>query len=318
MDGYIADGYGQKGHHCPEDAEWYRKAQVGGNTWTFVTAGGARIGGLHDTWKVVEEFKKLPESERKPKVAEDPEIEKGILHLRPPVRGLAARLYNTALERGADGELRRAGKSYTDLYATSAGCVEPALTQIDMFWMTEEEVRSLIPAEPAVGASFRVPPMIERRMLVYTVPCTASVGDRGELTLTVTQVTTEGVELRLDGWSRQGGPFQEAREAFGKPGKDGKPSKAATGQATRWLGKVCYDSKKKAIAVFNIVGIGTVWGDAFNKKYGTGGGSEPRRWPAGYAFELATSVAADRITPPQIVQNGLYNSNLTDWYWGRK
>jgi hypothetical protein len=317
MDGYIADGYKRAGHHCPEDAAWFAKAQVGSNTWTYVTASGTKIGGLHDGAKILGEFRKLPEAERRPKVQEDPDPEKGIGNLRPPARGLTARLYNTALEKRADGEIARASKSFTDCYASSGGCVEPALTQIDMLWMREVEVLSIVPAEPKVGASFRMPDALERRMIQFTVPCANPVGDQGEFTLTVTSVSAGAVDLRLEGWSRQGVSFNDAKDAFAKSRGEGK-RRASVGQATRWLGFLKYDLTKKAFTSFDIVGIGDVWGEAANRKYGAGAGAEPRKWPAGYAFELAKNSPADRITPPQMVQQGLYNRDLTDWYWGAK
>jgi len=319
MDGYIADGYGQKGHHCPEDAAWYGAAGVGNNTWSFATASGKSLGGLHETnvWKAAEAFKSLPEAERRPPVKEEPDPEKGIANLRPPPGGLVARLYNTALDRRGSGELARAARVFTDCYATSAGCVEPALTQIDMLWMTAGEVRSLVPAEAKVGASFRVPEILERRMIAHTVPCANPIGDRGELTLTATDVSPEGVGLRLDGWSKQGPSFLESKAAYGKVGKGGKPSPAPNGQATRWLGFLKYDAKKKAFTRFDVLAVGDVWGETFNRKHGTGAGAEPQRWPTGYAFELAGPCAADRITPPVIVQNSLYNGGFSQMYWGK-
>jgi len=253
-----------------------------------------------------------------PKVEEEPDPERGIAHLRPPARGLVARQYSTALERGADGELVRAARVYTDCYAGSGGCVEPALTQIDMLWMTEEEWRLLVPADAKKGDAFRVPSILERRMINLAVPCANPIGDHGELTLTVTEASTAGVTLRLEGWSRQGVSFKESKAAYAKKAEGGTPGPSPIGQATRWLGFLTYDAKKKAVTGFDILAIGDAWGETFNRKYGAGARAEPRRWPAGYAFELAGSCSADRITAPVIVQNGLYNGGLTQKYWGRE
>ena len=320
LDGYIADGYGKKGHHCPEDAAWYEKADVDNNTWSFVTAGGTSLGHLGKTnpRRVAEEFKKLPEQDRKPDVREEVDPEKGIANLRPPVGGLVARQYSTALERDPAGELARAARVYTDCYASSGGCVEPALTQVDMLWMTSEEWRSLVPASAKKGDSFRVPEVLERRMISLSVPCANPIGDHGELTLTVEEASAEVVAVRLEGWSRQGPSFKDAKASYGKKGANGKPAPAPIGQATRWLGFIKVDVKKDSLTAFDILAIGNAWGESFNRKYGAGAHAEPRRWPAGYAFELAGKSSADRITAPVIVQNGLYNGGLTEKYWGKK
>jgi hypothetical protein len=321
LDNYIADGYGKKGHHCPEDADWYKQAGIGSNTWSFVAASGRPLGTLGHTnpVKALEAFKQLPESDRMPKVQDEPDPEKGIANLRPPVGGLVARLYSTPLERTPEGEWARAAKVYTDCYASSGGCVEPGLTQLDMLWMTAAEWRSLVPATAKPGDSFRIPAVLERRMISESVPCANPVGDVGELTLTVQAASAEGTTVRLEGWSRQGVSFHESKAAYRKPGPDGKGGKfAPVGQATRWLGTIRYDARKDALTAFDILAIGNAWGEYVNRKYGAGRGAEPQRWPAGYAFEIAGSCSADRITPPKMVQNGLYNGGLTERYWGSK
>ncbi len=269
--------------------------------------------------RALETFRRLPELERKPHVAAEPDPEMGLASLRSPVGGLVARAYMTALERDAAGELTRAARVYTDCHVTSAGCVEPALTQVDMLWMTVDEWRSLLPPEPSKGVSFRVPEILERRMISQTIPCSNPIGDRGELTLTVTEVSAEGVSLRLDGWSKQGPSFKESTEALLEGGEAGKPRTPATaiGQAGRWLGHLKYDVRQKAITRFDILVIGDAWGEGFNRKYGTGSGAELVRWPIGYAFELAGKGTADRITPPVTVQSSLYNSGLSKLYWGK-
>jgi hypothetical protein len=319
LDNYIADGYGRKGHHCPEDAEWYKKASTGSNTWSFVAASGKPLGHLGQTnpWKALEAFKQLPESDRKPEVQEVADPEKGIAELRPPVGGLVARLYSTPLERTSEGGWVRAARVFTDCYASSGGCVEPGLTQLDMLWMTAAEWRSLVPATAKKGDSFRIPPVLEERMIARSVPCANPVGDVGELTLTVQEVSPDGMTVRLEGWSRQGVSFKDSKAAYKKAGPEGKGTFAPVGQATRWLGAITFDAKKQAVTAFNIVAIGNAWGEYVNRKYGAGRGAEPQRWPAGYAYELAGSCSADRITPPKIVQNGLYNGGLTQQYWGK-
>jgi len=318
MDGYIADGYGKKGHHCAEDKEWYAKAGVGNNTWSFATAGGRPLGHLGETnpWKALEAFRKLPEADRRPAVKTEPEPDKGIAILRPPPGGLVARAYGTALER-KDGELVRASKVFTDCYAGSTGCVEPALTQIDMLWMTAAEARSLVPANAAVGARRRIPEVVERRMLSSTIPKCGPIGDSGELTLVVTEISGATISLRLEGYSRKGVAFDEARAAYARKSADGKVGKIGESQVLRFLGSLKYDSGKQAFIAFDIVAVGEAWGETVNRAHGAGANAEPRRWPVGFAYELAGTGVADRITPPAIVQNALYNGGLAERYWGK-
>jgi hypothetical protein len=249
-------------------------------------------------------------------VKPDPEAEKSLSLLRPPKGGLVARAYGTALDRSSSGELSRAAKVFTDCYATSAGCVEPALTQVDMLWMTAAEARSLLPSNPSPGARQRMPSVLEQRMLAYTIPKCGAIGDSGELWLVVTQASGPGVELRLEGFSRKGHPLARAKEEFAK--KSGTPgARDFDGQVLRWLGHLKYDLKKEAFTAFDVVAIGDAWGEYVNRAHGAGSGAEPRRWPVGFAFELGTASVADRITPPAIVQNALYNGGLAEAYWGK-
>lgn len=319
MDGYIADGTSKEGYHCAEDADWYSKAGVGNNTWCYVTASGRSLGHLGEVgpWQALEAYRKLGEADRRPPVKPAPEAEKGIPFLRPPPGGLVVRAYGTALERRAGGGLTRASKVYTDLFATSAGCVEPALTQVDMLWMTRSEARSLLPKEPVVGARQRMPEILERRMIAQTIPKCGPIGDSGELSIEVTEVQDSRVTLRLEGFSRKGRRFEDVEAAFAKKKEDPSVGREHEGQVLRYFGYLSYDLKKEVFSAFNIVAVGEAWGENTNRAHGSGAGSEPKRWPVGFAFELGTRSAADRITPPAIVQNALYNGGFSEAYWGK-
>lgn len=319
LDGYIADGYGQKGHHCPADGEWYKSAKVGNNTWSFATAGGRSLGRLGETSpaKALEAFRALPPADRRPAVEAEPDPEKGILRLRPPQGGLVARAYGVALDRTEKGELSRAARLFTDCHSSSAGCVEPALTQVDMLWMTEAEARSLIPVDPTPGAELRVPELLVRRMLACTIPKCGPIGESGELTLVVTERSASTIVLRLEGFSRLGQPYEACKSAYAQRAPGEKGSKKHDGQVLRFLGFLRFDTEKRAFTAFDIVATGEAWGEYVNRAHGAGAGAEPRRWPVGFAFELAGKGAADRITPPAIVQNALYNGGLAERYWGK-
>lgn len=327
LDGYVADGYGGKdgAHHCPADAAWYDAADPANNTWTFATASGRSLGRLAEKGprEALAEFRKLPAAERTPAVAPEPDPEKGIAHLRPPPDGLVVRVYGVPLARDGRGELGRAPRLYTDCYAGSAGAVEPALTQGDMLWLTAEEARSLVPPGAAKGESRRIPPVIERRILACTQPmCEWGIGERGELTLTVVDASPARVTMRLEGWSTKGEPFAGYEAAYER--RDRKASAATPGflrgidgQHLRFLGTVVFDPGRRAVVAFDVVAVREAWGERVNRVHGAGAGAAPRRWPMGFALEVAPGSPADRITPPKWVQNAPYNGGYAERYWGR-
>jgi hypothetical protein len=275
---------------------------------------------------VLDEFKKLPAAERTPPVATDADPEKGIAHLRPPPGGLVVRVYGIPLARDPQtGELCRARKIYTDCYSGSAGAVEPALTQADMLWMTADEWRSLVPRGAAKGARFRVPEVIERRMIACTTPmCSWGIGDLGELTLTVLETSPTEIVLGLEGWSRTKGPtFEEYEAAYARRDPKENPRtphflEGYKGQVLRFLGRLKYDKEKQALTTFEVVAVGEAWGEHMNRTHGLGAGAKPQRLPMGFAYELARGTAADRITPPKMVQNAPYNGGFSELYWGRR
>ncbi len=269
------------------------------------------------------EFRKLPPADRTPVVAPEPDPEKGIAHLRPPPGGLVVRVYGVPLARDRHGELIRARRMYTDCHSGSAGAVEPALTQGDMLWLKADEWRSLVPESPEKGASFRVPEVIERRLIACTVPmCAWTIGDRGELTLTVVEASASRVTMRLDGWSVMDPSFAAYEAAYER--RDPKENVATPrfladfqGQTLRFLGSVVYDRTAGALTAFDVVAVGEAWGERVNRLHGAGAGARPRRWPVGFACTIAPGTPADRITPPKVVQNATYNDGLSERYWGR-
>jgi hypothetical protein len=123
-----------------------------------------------DPAKALEKWRALPEEERRPgavAVADLQEMDPAFP--RRPAGSLILKGYNRPLERGADGRLRRV-KEYWDCQELSADSVnwhkfldpEPGRTWV---WLSREQVKSLVPPEPRVGASSPVPEAAAARLV---------------------------------------------------------------------------------------------------------------------------------------------------------
>src|SRR5262245_45433108 len=200
------------------------------NGFSFASAGGHRLNkGEHPSLVfgldaslgafkgAVAEFKTLPDSERKPKLAKPTTPVKESRRIpAPPQGGTILTVYNTLLERGATAK-RRAWYAY--------GCdgKEHALEpQRDLLWLSEAESKSLLPPGASKGASIPVPAAIQNRIAAHHAQLAwPDGGDEGEsraadLKLTVEEVKGGVVKLRLDGQLRRG-DFEEAKKHFAKP-----------------------------------------------------------------------------------------------------
>src|SRR5262245_36974765 len=317
----ILDGY-LRGTAAEKD--FLKSCNTVGNGFTYIAASGKRLGG--DSYlgagglaKALEEFRKLPEEDRKPKTVRPEEVEgKTSVPIPPPPAGLRTNVYFTYLEKDAKGEYRRAlwhveGQP-GDEPGSGAGRNQ-ILTFVDKLWLTEAEWKSLLPENPAKGQSIPFPETIQRRLVRFYANDMAhrSTGDKlrsAKFSLTVEDASADGVTLRLEGETETGVAFDAAP-------LDGKNSEAAglCGAEFRWQGTLRYDAKKKAFDRFQVVVLGNGWGG--NKKQAATTnfyrGGEHRRWPMGVAIELLTTDRPiDRI-PPQ-------NANpyrAGDAYFGR-
>ena len=316
LDGYLRGTASEK--------EFLKGCGLVGNGFTYISASGKKLGGdsylgANGMAKALEDYRKLPEEDRKPKVIRPEDVgSTASLPVAPPSGGLRANVYFTYLEQGEKGDHRRAlwhveGQP-GDEPGSGAGRNQ-VLTFVDKFWLTEAEWKSLLPENPAKGRSLPLPEAIQRRIVRYHALDMAhrSTGDKvrsATFSLTVEEASAEGVTLRLEGATETGVAFEEAP-------LDGKDSEAAglCGAELKWLGMLHYDAKKKAFDRFQVVALGNGWGG--NKKqaattnfYRCG---DHRRWPMGVAFELLTTDRPiDRI-PPQ--NANLYRAG--DAYFGK-
>ena len=225
------------------------------------------------------EWKKLPESQRRPGAVEvgDAETLDRNYTRTPPAGGLVLNVFARALDRDADGQL------------CNASCKVGAGNEAsrDHLWLTESEWKSLVPSDPAKGDTLAVPARVAERILrFHLVDNTRGepVFWRGEeirssrLELTVEQVTPSRLRLRLEGAAQLA--------------SDADLSQAERGYDARLLGYLAYDREAKRVTQLDIVAVGEHWGEGPYTR-----GARPGRTPLGVAFELVHGEAADAVAP---------------------
>jgi hypothetical protein len=264
---------------------------------------------------VLEAFRKLPESERRPgavKVAELRPFERVIPS--PPPGGLVLRAHARFLSRTDKGELRYAKGEEFPLLAGSPQrlrawrlFLEP---NTEYVWLTEAEWKSLVPAGLVKGAKAAVSPAIAERLARFHLLPRRSMTSEGAglpkaavrsawLTAVVEDVTARRARLRLDGHVHTGSAYDEAKATTPN-------GPLAFGYATPLHGVLEYDREKKRIVRFDVVAPGEVWGrwgGANNKSLPV---ERPGKTPFGFAFELANGGSPTERLPPG--GNGAYVS----------
>lgn len=251
--------------------------------------------------KVLEEFAKLPEGERKPGavVVRDLEPAERVIP-SPPAGGLILKVHGCFLSRDDNGQLRHAR---AEDFPRNRGNIQFLLEpNTEYMWLTREEWQALVPANPVKGESLPVSAAISQRMARFhlsprraltsedgIVPSTAI--KKAVLTLVVDDVSSARIRLRLEGFVHSGTDF-DAAKATSPNGPLG------FGFATPLHGILEYDRAKKAFVRFDIVAPGDAWG-----RWGDANGNSqtierPGRSPIGFAFELARGESpTDRIPP---------------------
>jgi hypothetical protein len=209
---------------------------------------------------------------------EDPEKVDPVYSRTPPPGGLIVKVYTRILDREKDGYCRGTCKTLGGEKAAR-----------DHLWLTADEWKSLVPADPKKGDRSPVPPKVAERILRFHL----TDNTRGEppmwrpqdvrsheLTLTVEEVTPAAVLLRLEGSALLA--------------TDPDPAKADRGFDVRLAGQIRYDRAKQAIDRFDVVAVGDHWGEGpFTRR------ARPGRQPLGVAFELADARSAADLVPPQ-------------------
>jgi len=270
-----------------------------------ISASGKYLGSMAST-KVLEEFRKLPESERKPgavAVSDLPAADR--LIPAPPPGGLVLKVHGRFLARDGDGTMRHVkGEDFPQLQGKDGTfrylgfLFEP---NTEYMWLTEAEWKSLVPANPAKSDKLAVAPAIGERMArFHLTPRRALTSEDGilskkdvksaSLTLIIEDISAERLRLRLVGFVHTGSDFDAARATTPN-------GPLGFGYATPLHGILEYDRTKQVFSRFDIVAPGDVWG-----RWGDANGKSqtierPGRTPIGFAFELAGDSTADRLPP---------------------
>jgi len=271
-----------------------------------VSASGKLLG-RRPSIEVLEEFARLPESERKPGAIELAELkpEDSVIP-HPPEGGLVLRVHARFLHREKDGELRHAKTTDFPLMRDKPNVLRSwqlfLQPNTEYMWLTREEWQSLVPAEARKGNKTEVNPIIAERMArFHLTPQRATTSEGGikskrsvkqaRLALVVTDVTPQQIAMKLEGFVHWGSDYDESK-ATTPNGPLGQ------GYETPLYGRLEYDRTKKAFTRFDMVAPGDIWG-----RWGDANGKSmyverPGRNPFGFAFELTTGDSpTDRIPP---------------------
>jgi hypothetical protein len=168
----------------------------------------------------------------------------------------------------------------------------------DHAWFTRQEADSLVPEGVAPGSRYPVPAAIVRRLARFhlldnvrgeTPMWRDGEVERAEMTLEITSVGPDGVDLRLEGAVRTTARGSWAVRPFRE-----RLAQAERGFDCRLMGFLCHDLSSSRFVRFDLLAMGIRWG-----------GSEHNvRWddldpaPMGVALELAGNQPRDRV-PPQ-------------------
>lgn len=296
------------------EVDFCRQVQAGGNHVVAATAGGKPLGGnrqlklrARELSPVLDQFRKLPSAERRPKIAADDNAKPARRPVpQPPVGGLILRGYCTYLKPDDQGKPIRS-EVYYYKRNPDRWRVE---TQSDMLWLTRAERESLVPKNPRPGATLDVPPHIRQRFfstigIDYMEGSVNALPTRdANMSITVERVDASGVSLRLDGYGRMGRPFD----------KKAKELARSRGCELRVIGKLHCD-RKANFDRFNIVGIGKAWGNkmSYTRREMSIDGYP---WMYGIACELVVGDAPmDRIPPYNMLH---YNGSGAPYFPKKK
>lgn len=287
---------------------------------TCVSASGRPLG-RQPSAQVLAEFEKLPAAERLPgavKVPELPAAQRAIPE--PPAGGLVLRVHARFLTRGEDGQLRAARPADFPLMRENPKVMRSwelfLHPNTEYLWLTAEERRGLVPAEPVPGARVTVDAAIALRLArFHLTPKRATTSEAGivgrqlvraaALEVVVTDATPERLRMSVGGFVHWGSDF-DAAKATSPNGP------LAMGFATPLHGRLEFDRRRGVFTRFDLVASGEVWG-----RWGDANGrslyvERPGRSPFGFALELATGDSpSDRIPPGG---NGRYVSDQSGYF----
>lgn len=177
---------------------------------------------------------------------------------------------------------------------------------IDFAWFTEDEARSLVPADPQPRQSYAAPAFFAKRIatchLIDTVrgQCPRWKEEhirKAEITFTVESATPDRIHLRLEGEVRN-----EAEPTFDVNPFSGQAVDKPRGVDLSLLGYAAFDRQQGAFETFDLAAAGNRWGfTTYNGRF-----DDPGPAPIGFAFEIASREPIDR-TPPAAIGRGYFS-----------
>ncbi|MFO0966195.1 MAG: hypothetical protein U0793_11510 [Gemmataceae bacterium] len=290
------------------EGEFLRKAGVD-KQWvtssgymTCVSASGKMLGHA-PSQKVLEAFRKLPDSERGPGAVAVADIEPAErLVPSPPAGGLVLRVHARFLSRDGMGDLRHATVDDFPLMAKSPASFRLFLEpNTEYLWLTAEEWKSLVPGKLVKGETLAVDPRtVDRMARFHLTPRRAMTSEGGilgksavksaKLDLVVEDVSPERARLRLIGFVHTGTTFDKEKATTPN-------GPLGFGFQSPLHGVLEYDRTAKRFTRFDLIAPGDVWGrwgDANDKSLFV---ERPGSTPFGFALELAGTSPTERIPP---------------------
>ena len=312
------------------EGEFLRAAQIhkqwvtSSGYMSCVSASGKLLGHRPST-AVLDAFQRMPESERKPGAIKVAELNPEYTAIpSPPNGGLVLRVHARFLTRKKGGQLRHARPTDFPLMRKKPGVLGSWSTFLqpntEYMWLTRNEWRSMVPADPIEGSRLDLDAAIAERMArFHLTPQRATTSEGGitskrlvkeaRLTLVVDDVTPQRISMTLEGRVHWGSDYDAAKAVTPN-------GPLRQGFATSLFGRLVYDRTKGAFTRVDIVAPGHVWG-----RWGDANGKSmyverPGRSPFGFAFELATGGSpSDRIPPGG---NGRYVTGRTGYFGNRE
>jgi hypothetical protein len=263
--------------------------------------------------QALDNFAKLPESERRPQAVEG-EVKP---QPTPPPGGLVLTIFDRPLGRDAEGRYRLPEGKDMGGFRTHA-----PHGQRSSLWLKEEEWKSLIPAKLEKGQSHTVPAKLAKRLWLYgLVPQTLWVVEEtwrpdsvrsGDLKVTVEEVTPEAVRLRLHGSVLLSGPTVLHTWPDRKFIK-----KMENRYDARLEGVIVYDRAAQRIIRFDIAALGDYAGRWFAGEKGWKEATAEAPLALGFAVELdrtAYELPPERRRPRSFMHSYIFRER-EDQYW---
>jgi hypothetical protein len=228
-----------------------------------VTASGKFLCGKHDETVaggclptgVLEVWRTLPESERKPGALVIPEQKvRDKLVAQLPPGGLILRVHQSALHRDTRGELRRQAHQYPEEYGTKLK-YEPGH---DYVWLTPAQWKVLVPDSPHKGARLALPAVITEQIAFHLRDTSRHGGSFPSVTWTAKDLRSQDLKLIVEEVApvlrlRLEGPIQLQETV-----KDSGKGRARFDGTV--LGYLEYDTRKKTFVRMDVAALGEFQG----------------------------------------------------------